>query len=625
MVISIPIQLALFFAIRNANINTARANIDEALKVTSEIFFNALSLRRDSLLDKVRALSSDYAFKPVANTNEHQSVLSALTSYQARLDADIMLLLTIDGSIIADTKHPLFKGQDFYLPELIEQASNNEYGEADVIDFVDQTPYILVAVPLFSPEPSHWIVMGFLITDEFATALQKTTKSHVSILYGSSKTTWQQLASTLPNTLRRASEQALLSQPWKFDRNIDLSINDQRLVSVALPIKTKKDRHFIVLLQRSLDQALAPYRQLHLLVVVVFFLALMLLIAGGVFIARRITKPVTVLTEGADHIEQGFYDVEISVDQQDELGQLADRFNSMAKGLAERAKVHSILGKVVSPAIAEQLLSSGIELGGEERQATILFSDIRNFTSMCEKQSAKDIIIVLNKLLTRFSGLIDSHQGVVDKYIGDAVMALFGLPINDHNQAKNAVLAALDIVQELPKVNQELAQMAMPLLGLGIGINTATVVAGNMGSETRLNYTVIGDGVNLSARLEGLTKFYGVSILLSETTKLLCPEFTFRKIDIVRVKGKSQGTSIYQPLGLTNELAESTLLEVATFRQVFSYYQQQQWQSAKDLLQQLMNEYPAQYIYQLYWERLKIIESQMVSPSWDGIFTHQKK
>jgi len=175
MVIFIPIQLSLFVVIRDANIATARANIDEALQVTADVFFKSLAQHRDSLLSKVRALSSDYAFKPVANTNEHKTVLSTLISHQQRVDADVMLLLSMEGNIIADTSHPQLTAKPFYLPLLIEQASNSEYGEADSIAFIESKPYLLVAVPLFSPEPSHWIVMGFLLTDEFAVNLQKTT------------------------------------------------------------------------------------------------------------------------------------------------------------------------------------------------------------------------------------------------------------------------------------------------------------------------------------------------------------------------------------------------------------------------------------------------------------------
>jgi len=639
MVIFIPIQLSLFVVIRDANIATARANIDEALQVTADVFFKSLAQHRDSLLSKVRALSSDYAFKPVANTNEHKTVLSTLISHQQRVDADVMLLLSMEGNIIADTSHPQLTAKPFYLPLLIEQASNSEYGEADSIAFIESKPYLLVAVPLFSPEPSHWIVMGFLLTDEFAVNLQKTTKSDVSILFGSKLTSaasykWQQLASTLTGDMRQLSEQALTSkalfhQGYKVsqhvNKNFDLSLAGQRYVSVVVPIKSENEEYVIALLQRSLAQALAPYENLHLIVAIGFFIALIFLIIGGNLIARKITQPVTVLAQGAEKIEQGHYDLTIEVNQKDELGQLAKRFNAMAKGLAERAKVRTLLGKVVSPAIAEQLLNKGVELGGEEREVTILFSDIRNFTSLCETHNAKEMITLLNQLLTRLSKIIDTHHGVIDKYIGDAVMALFGVPIKDERQAQNTVLAALAMQQELVVINQELAARNFVEIGLGIGINTAEVIAGNMGSATRLNYTVIGDGVNISSRLEGLTKYYGVSILVTQATKEQCKDILFQEIDTVRVKGKKQGLTIYQPLGLLADSSQKLREQVTAFNQVLLLYKKQSWQDALLQLSTVTEQFPSTTYFKIYNERIQVKQGEKMNANWDGIFTHLDK
>jgi len=631
MVIFVPIQLSLFIVIRDANIATARENIDQALQVTADVFFKSLAQHRDSLLAKVRALSSDYAFKPVANTNEHKTVLSTLISYQDRVDANVMLLLSMQGNIIADTSHPQLTDKPFYLPHLIEQASNSEFGEADSIAFIDKHPYLLVAVPLFSPEPSHWIVMGFLLTDEFALNLQKTTKSDVSILFGSKEETqdnyqWRQLASTLSIEKRNLSEQLLtVRKSWRYSENFDLALAEQTYLSIALPIRNEKNQYFIALLQRSLAQALAPYQQLHFIVALGFLIALILLVVGGDFIARKITEPVTVLANGAQKIEQGHYDFSIQVNQKDELGQLARRFNKMAKGLAERAKVRSLLGKVVSPAIAEQLLNKGVELGGEERQVTILFSDIRNFTGLCETHNAKEMITLLNQLLTRLSKIIDIHHGVIDKYIGDAVMALFGVPVDDELQAQNTVLAALAMQQELVLINKELLDKNAPKIGLGIGINSAKVIAGNVGSATRLNYTVIGDGVNVSSRLEGLTKYYGVAILVSQATMLQCKGILFQEIDTVRVKGRKKGLTIYQPIGLLSTCSDKQKEQVSRFDTILQLYKQQAWQDALALLTQLKTLPEPPTYYQVYHDRLLAKQGKVFEPNWDGIFTHIQK
>ncbi len=616
--------MALFIVIRDANNKAARKNIDEALKVTGEVFFNTLAQKRDRLLEKVRALSKDYAFKPAANTNEHKTVLSTLESYQLRAQANVMLLLSMEGEIIADTLHPELTAQNFYLPKLIEQAMNSEFGEADMLAFIDKKPYLLVAVPLFSPEPSHWVIMGFLITDTFSLTLQQTTKSHVSILFSDHNNKWHQLASTLSIEERPLSEQALDASSWQYDVNFDLDLNNKRYVSIALPIDNIGSNPFMALLQRPLDAALAPYKELLLIVAMVFLIALTLLIIGGIIIAKKITKPVTILAHGAKKIGQGHYDFSIKINQKDELGQLANRFNSMAKGLADRAKIKGLLGKVVSAEIAEQLLNNGVELGGEERQVTIIFSDIRNFTGLCESHSAKEVILLLNKLLTRLTKIIDTHHGVVDKYIGDAVMALYGVPVEDKNQALNAVLSAMDMQEELILINQEFTKLNSPNIGLGIGINTADVIAGNMGSITRLNYTVIGDGVNLSSRLEGLTKFYHIDVLVSNTTKDLCPSIQFREVDTVRVKGKQQGLTIYQPIGLKKLISHSESKQLDVYHLALTYYKKQDWQPCLRLLNSLINTSPL-FIYQIYVDRVSKLQNTAYNPDWDGIFTHKQK
>jgi len=204
-------------------------------------------------------------------------------------------------------------------------------------------------------------------------------------------------------------------------------------------------------------------------------------------------------------------------------------------------------------------------------------------------------------------------------------MALFGVPVKDEQQAQNAVYAALAMHDELNIINQELAKKQLPVIGLGIGINSAAVVAGNMGSETRLNYTVIGDGVNLSSRLEGLSKYYGADVLVSETTKRLCPDIVFQEIDTVRVKGKTQGMTIYQPLGDKSSMSPEQLKRSALFQQMLNLYKQQQWHAALAILDQLTHEYPKVLCYQVYQQRVTKWLDKGIDPAWDGVFNHLEK
>jgi len=211
----------------------------------------------------------------------------------------------------------------------------------------------------------------------------------------------------------------------------------------------------------------------------------------------------------------------VIVKSRDELGDLASAFNSMAIGLQERDKARDLLGKSVSPEVARELMKSRIELGGEIREVTILFSDLRDFTKLSETQSPQALVRQLNDYFAEVTSAVESTGGVVDKYIGDAVMAIFGAPIAVANHADRAFSAAQEILRAEDRLNRERAASGLPPLRTGIGVSTGSVVAGNVGSVTRHNYTVIGNEVNLASRLQSLTKdaAFRSRIICSDATR----------------------------------------------------------------------------------------------------------
>jgi adenylate cyclase len=257
------------------------------------------------------------------------------------------------------------------------------------------------------------------------------------------------------------------------------------------------------------------------------------------------------LSEGARKIGEGDYSHRVQVRTDDEIGLLANAFNHMSEGLAERDQVRDLLGKVVSPAVAAKLLRD-VVLGGEEREVTILFSDLRRFTSMSETRSPQEMLEILNHYFTRMSAIVDEHGGVVDKYVGDAMMALFGAPVAGPDDADHAMETALEMSEALDELNRQWREQGRNALEVGIGINTDIVVAGNMGSRTRLNYTVIGDGVNLASRLEELTttpEYQARIIVSSSTLEKAKKRYQTRRLGQVAVKGKQKPTEIYALLG----------------------------------------------------------------------------
>lgn len=214
-------------------------------------------------------------------------------------------------------------------------------------------------------------------------------------------------------------------------------------------------------------------------------------------------------------------------------------------------------GTYVSPEIVEQIAKDPgrLQLGGEKKELTVLFSDLRSFTSYSEKLDPQQIVAVLNHYLSAMSNMIFSHKGTIDKFIGDAIMAIFGAPIPQKDHADRACRVALDMMAELENVNKDNAENGYPPLTMGIGINTGEMTVGNIGSVKRFDYTVIGDPVNLGSRLEGLTKFFQVHIIVSEMTKAACQsnEFIFRELGSVKVKGKDKPVSAFELLSSTQQ------------------------------------------------------------------------
>jgi adenylate cyclase len=215
----------------------------------------------------------------------------------------------------------------------------------------------------------------------------------------------------------------------------------------------------------------------------------------------------------------------------------------------EKRQVKKLFSRYVSKDVYDQLVAnpSLAALGGARRHMTVLFSDIRGFTTMSEKGSPEDVVAQLNELFTRMVGVVFAHRGTVDKFVGDMIMALYGAPLDDDDHAEHAVQTALAMIATLHEMNREWESRGQPQLDIGIGINTGDMIAGNVGSDTIMSYTVIGDAVNLGARLESLNKDYGTRIIISEATRArLKGRYDIHPLGDVVVKGKSQPVAIFE-------------------------------------------------------------------------------
>lgn len=260
-------------------------------------------------------------------------------------------------------------------------------------------------------------------------------------------------------------------------------------------------------------------------------------------------------------------------------------------------------------------------LASESRELTVLFSDIRGFTTISEGMSPQELSDLMNAFLSAMTKVIQHHQVTIDKYMGDAIMAFWGAPMSDPQHARHALLAGLEMIEVLNALHADFRARGWPELRIGVGLNTGVMTVGNMGSTFRMAYTVMGDAVNLGSRLEGLTKEYGVQIVVSEFTMAQLPEFVFRELDIVRVKGKEEPVRIYEPIGLESELAAGAKQELASYHQAVRDYRARNWPAAAAAFGQLAAGQPDRSIYAIYLGRIRLFQNEPPADDWDGVFT----
>ncbi|MDV6234659.1 adenylate/guanylate cyclase domain-containing protein [Leptospira ellisii] len=268
------------------------------------------------------------------------------------------------------------------------------------------------------------------------------------------------------------------------------------------------------------------------------------------FYSRRLTRPILKLVDASKQIEQGNFHIQLRPESGDEIGKLTSSFVEMGKGLSDRDKMKDAFGKFVNKDIAEMVLKGEVKLGGDKRECVILFSDIRSFTSISERIEPELVVEFLNQYFTEMVKCINANGGSVNKYIGDAIMAVWGELGHTESDTEKAILAALDMRKSLIQFNKGRGSEKKPRIQIGIGINTGEVIAGQIGSEDRLEYTVIGDTVNLASRVESLTKVFGADILITGNSyEKVKGKFNVEKLKPIKVKGKKSLQTIYAVLG----------------------------------------------------------------------------
>ncbi|MHB8758645.1 MAG: adenylate/guanylate cyclase domain-containing protein [Thiobacillus sp.] len=346
------------------------------------------------------------------------------------------------------------------------------------------------------------------------------------------------------------------------------------------------------------------------------------------FVTRSLADSVRRLVGGTQAVEAGDLGVEIRVRTRDEMATLATSFNHMVLGLREKERIRETFGQYVDPRIVKSLLENRIAADrGQRETMTVFFSDLEGFTRMCEDLTPDAAVRFLNSYFAMMSEVIRGRQGIVDKYIGDSVMAFWGPPFSDAKEhAQRGCLAALDQMAKMDAFRASLPELfglrhGLPDVQVRMGIASGEVTVGNIGSETSRGYTVIGDTVNLASRLEQANKFYGTRILVSEATRKLAGEdFAFREIDSLRVAGKLQPVRVYELLGLASELSEASRLAIEAYEAGLVRYRAEDWDAAEAAFRECLAKAPGDRPSAVMLARVEAFRKVPPAAGWEGVW-----
>ena len=292
-----------------------------------------------------------------------------------------------------------------------------------------------------------------------------------------------------------------------------------------------------------------------------------------------------------------------------------------------KRELANLFGTYVPPELVDEMVKDpdSYSMKATTKELTVMFCDMRGFTQMSETMEPTQLQALLNSVFSRLTDVIRSNRGTIDKYMGDCVMAFWGAPVDTPDHASLAVKTAIEMSDAVRILNEEHREKGLPQIGIGIGLNTGTMCVGDMGSDIRRSYTVIGDAVNLGSRLEGLSKTYGVDIVVSESTRKLANDFCWQELDKVRVKGRDSAVAIFWPMARLIRQGDEGTVELKTWTLGLKAYRMQDWDKCEVQLLNLERINAKKYLYQLYAERVASMRLLPFDPEWDGATNFQTK
>jgi len=355
-------------------------------------------------------------------------------------------------------------------------------------------------------------------------------------------------------------------------------------------------------------------------------------IAAGIF-TIGLVRPLKRLLQGTHAVQLGALETEIPVTSRDEVGELTESFNAMVRELRAKARIRETFGRYVDPRIVEGLIDNTEALagGGERRVMTVFFCDMKGFTALSEGMTPAGMVRIVNRYLASMSEPIRRHRGIIDKYIGDAIMAFWGPPFTQaEEQAVLACLAGLEQLTALDVYRAELPELMgikrVPLIDMRIGVATGEAIVGNIGSDVSMSYTVMGDAVNLASRLEGANKAYGTRFLVNaRTTRMTGDLFEFREIDLIRVDGKQEPEHVFEVVGRRDDLSPAMRSLLERFAEGLAAYRRRAWEEATIAFTRAREAVPEDGPSKVFLDRLKQLAANPPPADWDGVWALSEK
>ncbi len=519
------------------------SKIQQDFTNTFQTFKRFLSLRNQRLVESCKLISELPVLKAQLSTKDPATikdyVLYRQESPAKLVHVDLFTITDEKGQVLFRLDHPEKYGDTLTLQSSVQRALAGKDPSTDDISIwvIDDRLYQAVTVPIFQDFLIGTLTLGNLITRDEALSLKHDTQSDISFILinrveASTLSDIAQLDLLRSYLVNKKLVDSVLNAGKTFQQ--EAKLNGENFLCAYSHASSGNDAVYVTSV--SVDHALATFQTIENVILAVGVIALIVAIVGAFLIAQGIASPVRKLVSGTEQIRKGNYDFHLEVKSRDEIGKLAQSFNEMVLGLKERF----LMSKFISSSTVRMIRQDGakIQLGGERKNVTVLFSDIRGFTALSERVEPEVVIELLNTYLSRQAQIVTKYNGVIDKYVGDELIAIF----EGEKMVDEVVLCAADIQKDISSIDTKYQEE----IRVGIGINTGMAIVGNVGSEDRMDHTVLGNNMNLGARLCSIAQPGQIIISESSWRLMTTKEVRTRPLEAITVKGLSRPIQTYE-------------------------------------------------------------------------------